>query len=175
MTVHVSSKPADGASRLPAAAWLVLGIVLVADIMDLLDATITTIAAPTISSSLRNPARRRRSRTGSPEIATDYALECSVIDSGPSLWGGAPALSGLSPAIAANGRECAAMQTVLRGLRRAQRRRAGTVLLDLGHRRGASVNASCAHSSAWSRSPVRRIRVATTRPRSSRKAAFTAC
>ena len=52
MAVHASSKPADEASRLPAAAWLVLGIVLVADIMDLLDATITTIAAPTISSSL---------------------------------------------------------------------------------------------------------------------------
>ncbi|MFZ0189733.1 MAG: hypothetical protein WAL72_22630 [Streptosporangiaceae bacterium] len=52
MTVHVSSKPADGASRLPAATWLVLGIVLVADIMDLLDSTITTVAAPTISSSL---------------------------------------------------------------------------------------------------------------------------
>ena len=52
MTVRVSPKPADGASWLPAAAWLVLGIVLVADIMDLLDATITTIAAPTISSSL---------------------------------------------------------------------------------------------------------------------------
>ena len=52
MTVHVSSKPADGAYRLPAATWLVLGIVLVADIMDLLDSTITTIAAPTISSSL---------------------------------------------------------------------------------------------------------------------------
>ena len=52
MSVHVSSKPADEASRLPAAAWLVLGIVLVADIMDLLDSTITTIAAPTISSSL---------------------------------------------------------------------------------------------------------------------------
>jgi hypothetical protein len=42
MTVRVSSKPADEASRLPAAAWLVLGIVLVADLMDLLDATITT-------------------------------------------------------------------------------------------------------------------------------------
>jgi len=52
MSVHMSSKPADEASRLPAAAWLVLGIVLVADIMDLLDSTITTIAAPTISSSL---------------------------------------------------------------------------------------------------------------------------
>jgi hypothetical protein len=52
MAVHASSKPADEASRLPAAAWLVLGIVLVADVMDLLDSTITTIAAPTISSSL---------------------------------------------------------------------------------------------------------------------------
>ncbi len=52
MSVHVSSKPADEASRLPAAAWLVLGIVLVAEVMDLLDSTITTIAAPTISSSL---------------------------------------------------------------------------------------------------------------------------
>jgi len=31
MSVHMSSKPADEASRLPAAAWLVLGIVLVAD------------------------------------------------------------------------------------------------------------------------------------------------
>jgi MFS family permease len=52
MSVRVFSKPADEASRLPAAAWLVLGIVLVAEVMDLLDSTITTIAAPTISSSL---------------------------------------------------------------------------------------------------------------------------
>src|SRR5579859_5962335 len=52
MSVLMSSKPAEGASRLPAAAWLVLGIVLVADIVDLLDSTITTIAAPVISSSL---------------------------------------------------------------------------------------------------------------------------
>ena len=52
MSVHMSAKPADEASRLPAVAWLVLGIVLVADIMDLLDSTITTIAAPAISSSL---------------------------------------------------------------------------------------------------------------------------
>ena len=50
MTVHVSSRAADEVSRLPAAAWLVLAIVLVADIMDLLDSTITTIAAPTMSS-----------------------------------------------------------------------------------------------------------------------------
>jgi hypothetical protein len=56
VTVHVSSRAADEASRLPAAAWLVLAIVLVADIMDLLDSTITitititTIAAPTMSS-----------------------------------------------------------------------------------------------------------------------------
>jgi hypothetical protein len=51
-------------ARLPAATWLVLGIVLVADIMDLLDSTITitititTIAAPTISSSFLFGARR---------------------------------------------------------------------------------------------------------------------
>jgi len=30
-------------------AWAILAIVLVADIMDLLDSTITTIAAPTIT------------------------------------------------------------------------------------------------------------------------------
>jgi hypothetical protein len=52
MSVHMSSKPADEASRLPAAAWLVLGIVLAAEVMDLLDSTITTIAALAISSSL---------------------------------------------------------------------------------------------------------------------------
>jgi EmrB/QacA subfamily drug resistance transporter len=52
MTADVSARPAGQASRLPATAWLVLAIVLVADIMDLLDSTITTIAAPTISSSL---------------------------------------------------------------------------------------------------------------------------
>jgi MFS family permease len=52
MSVHVSSKPADEASRLPVAAWLVLGSVLVAEVMDLLDSAITTIAAPAISSSL---------------------------------------------------------------------------------------------------------------------------
>ncbi len=51
MTVQASPKLTDEASRLPAAAWLVLAIVLVADIMDLLDSTITTIAAPTISSA----------------------------------------------------------------------------------------------------------------------------
>jgi hypothetical protein len=57
------------------------------------------------------PARRRRSRTGGPEIATDYALECSVTCSRPLVAGGVvPALSGLSPAIAANDRERAAMQ-----------------------------------------------------------------
>jgi EmrB/QacA subfamily drug resistance transporter len=46
---------ADGTGRgagLPAGAWIVLGIVLIADIMDLLDSTITTIAAPTIAASL---------------------------------------------------------------------------------------------------------------------------
>src|ERR1700733_11535747 len=73
MTVHVSSKPADGASRLPATAWLVLGIVLVADVMDLLDSTITPIAAPTISSSLH----------GGPGLikglGASYALSLGVV------------------------------------------------------------------------------------------------
>src|SRR3984957_12750134 len=40
------------AARVPPAAWAVLAIVLIADIMDLLDSTITTIAAPTISARL---------------------------------------------------------------------------------------------------------------------------
>ena len=42
------------------------------------------------------------------------------------------------------------------------------------HRSSARVNASCAHSSARSQSPVNRIRVATTRPHSSRNALATA-
>jgi MFS family permease len=42
----------QAAGKLPASAWAVLAIVLVADIMDLLDSTITTIAAPTISARL---------------------------------------------------------------------------------------------------------------------------
>jgi EmrB/QacA subfamily drug resistance transporter len=42
----------QAAGKLPASAWAVLAIVLVADIMDLLDSTITTIAAPTISAGL---------------------------------------------------------------------------------------------------------------------------
>ena len=46
------AKPSGKASTLPAAAWIVLGIVLIADIMDLLDSTITTIAAPTITAAL---------------------------------------------------------------------------------------------------------------------------
>ena len=44
-----------------------------------------------------------------------------------------------------------------------------------GHRRSASVNASCVHSSARSQLPVRLISAATIRPHSSRKAASTAC
>ena len=43
-----------------------------------------------------------------------------------------------------------------------------------GQRCRAIANASCAHSSARSQSPVVRISVATTRPHSSRKAASTA-
>ena len=43
-----------------------------------------------------------------------------------------------------------------------------------GQRSSARANASCAHSSARSQSPVTRIRVATTRPQSERNAAATA-
>ena len=44
--------PAASPLRVPPLAWAVLAIVLIADIMDLLDSTITTIAAPTISAGL---------------------------------------------------------------------------------------------------------------------------
>ena len=74
MSVHVSAKSADEASRLPATAWLILGIVLVAEIMDLLDSTITTIAAPTISSSLHGgpgaPRPCRQERQAGPSGAS---------------------------------------------------------------------------------------------------------
>jgi len=40
------------AATVPGRAWAILAIVLVADIMDLLDSTITTIAAPTIAARL---------------------------------------------------------------------------------------------------------------------------
>jgi hypothetical protein len=43
-------------SKLSGKVWAILGIVLVADIMDLLDSTITTIAAPTISARLHGGA-----------------------------------------------------------------------------------------------------------------------
>jgi len=53
MSAEVQAKPAaESLGKLPAAAWIVLGIVLVADVMDLLDSTVTTIAAPTIAASL---------------------------------------------------------------------------------------------------------------------------
>jgi EmrB/QacA subfamily drug resistance transporter len=59
--------------KLPLTAWAVLGIVLVADIMDLLDSTITTIAAPTISARLH----------GGPELikwlGASYALSLGVL------------------------------------------------------------------------------------------------
>src|SRR3984957_18461097 len=61
------------AARVPPAAWAVLAIVLIADIMDLLDSTITTIAAPTISARLH----------GGPELikwlGASYALSLGVL------------------------------------------------------------------------------------------------
>src|SRR3984885_10679733 len=61
------------AGRVPAAAWAVLAIVLIADVMDLLDSTITTIAAPVISARLH----------GGPELikwlGASYALSLGVL------------------------------------------------------------------------------------------------
>ena len=51
-----SQLPATLASR-PIQPWLVLAIILLADVVDLLDATITTIAAPSIAHSLGGGAR----------------------------------------------------------------------------------------------------------------------
>src|SRR5580692_6661233 len=68
-----ASSAAAPPGKLPLTAWAVLGIVLVADIMDLLDSTITTIAAPTISARLH----------GGPELikwlGASYALSLGVL------------------------------------------------------------------------------------------------
>ena len=65
--------PAASPLRVPPVAWAVLAIVLIADIMDLLDSTITTIAAPTISARL----------DGGPELikwlGASYALSLGVL------------------------------------------------------------------------------------------------
>ena len=65
--------PAASPLRVPPVAWAVLAIVLIADIMDLLDSTITTIAAPTISARLH----------GGPELikwlGASYALSLGVL------------------------------------------------------------------------------------------------
>jgi EmrB/QacA subfamily drug resistance transporter len=71
--VTVERTGAASPVRVPRAAWAVLAIVLIADIMDLLDSTITTIAAPTISAGLH----------GSPELikwlGASYALSLGVL------------------------------------------------------------------------------------------------
>src|SRR5436190_9548875 len=53
-TIAETSPPAAPVKPVPSAAlmWALLGVVLVADAMDLLDATVTTIAAPTIAVDL---------------------------------------------------------------------------------------------------------------------------
>ena len=65
--------PAASPLRVPPLAWAVLAIVLIADIMDLLDSTITVIAAPTISARLH----------GGPELikwlGASYALSLGVL------------------------------------------------------------------------------------------------
>ena len=59
--------------KVPTIAWAILGIVLVADIMDLLDSTITTIAAPTISASLHGGAELIK------WLGASYALALGVL------------------------------------------------------------------------------------------------
>ncbi len=51
-TTQVPGPAPAAAAALPRGAWAILAIVLTADIMDLLDSTITTIAAPTIAARL---------------------------------------------------------------------------------------------------------------------------
>jgi EmrB/QacA subfamily drug resistance transporter len=71
--VTVERTGAASPVRVPRAAWAVLAIVLIADVMDLLDSTITVIAAPTISAGLR----------GGPELikwlGASYALSLGVL------------------------------------------------------------------------------------------------
>jgi EmrB/QacA subfamily drug resistance transporter len=75
MEAGVTVKQTGAASpvRVPRAAWAVLAIVLIADVMDLLDSTITVIAAPTISAGLH----------GGPELikwlGASYALSLGVL------------------------------------------------------------------------------------------------
>jgi EmrB/QacA subfamily drug resistance transporter len=76
MEANLQASRAEAAvpsGKLPPAAWAVLAIVLIADIMDLLDSTITTIAAPTISARLH----------GGPELikwlGASYALSLGVL------------------------------------------------------------------------------------------------
>jgi EmrB/QacA subfamily drug resistance transporter len=55
METALQTPPSGAAAppgKLPMSAWAILAIVLTADVMDLLDSTITTIAAPTISARL---------------------------------------------------------------------------------------------------------------------------
>ena len=71
--VTVERTGAASPVRVPRAAWAVLAIVLIADVMDLLDSTITVIAAPTISARLH----------GGPELikwlGASYALSLGVL------------------------------------------------------------------------------------------------
>ena len=71
--VTVERTGAASPVRVPRAAWAVLAVVLIADVMDLLDSTITVIAAPTISAGLR----------GGPELikwlGASYALSLGVL------------------------------------------------------------------------------------------------
>ena len=74
METSVKDNEASAAAgRLPVTVWAILGIVLIADIMDLLDSTITTIAAPTISASLHGGAELIK------WLGASYALSLGVL------------------------------------------------------------------------------------------------
>jgi MFS family permease len=63
----------ENTSKLPGKVWAILGIVLIADIMDLLDSTITTIAAPTIAARLHGGADLIK------WLGASYALSLGVL------------------------------------------------------------------------------------------------
>jgi EmrB/QacA subfamily drug resistance transporter len=73
METSLRDNEVTAAGKLPATVWAILGIVLIADIMDLLDSTITTIAAPTISASLHGGAELIK------WLGASYALSLGVL------------------------------------------------------------------------------------------------
>ena len=68
-----SSQPRASTAARPLQPWLILASILLADIVDLLDATITTIAAPSIANSLSGGAGLIS------WLGASYALSMSIL------------------------------------------------------------------------------------------------